>query len=100
MNLQSVNCRDCEKYSDRCEFDDWCVGVEIIDAVIWLNPLATNLAFNLMIRACSSFLCLNPNLLVTIWRSRGRGTRSHVWFLISDSYSSRMAFSHCFPSVG
>src|SRR5579859_6072130 len=33
MNLQSMNCRDCKKYSDRCEFDDWCVGVEVIDAV-------------------------------------------------------------------
>src|SRR5579859_1108705 len=33
MNLQSVNCCDCKKYSDRCEFDDWCVGVEVVDAV-------------------------------------------------------------------
>src|SRR5277367_2470061 len=33
MNLQSMNCCDCEKNPDRCEFDDWCIGIEVIDSV-------------------------------------------------------------------
>src|SRR5271154_2826439 len=53
-----------------------------------------------MIIARSFFLCLNANLLVTTWRFRGRGTRSHVWFLMRELTSSRIAFSHCLDRVG
>ena len=33
MNLQSVNCCDCEKYPNWCEFDDWRIDIEIVDVV-------------------------------------------------------------------
>src|SRR5205814_7956639 len=33
MDFQSIDCCDCEEYSDGCKFDHWCIGVEIVDAV-------------------------------------------------------------------
>ncbi len=38
LHWRSVNCSNCEKNSNGSEFDNWCVGVEVVDSINLAEP--------------------------------------------------------------